>query len=94
MNIESLRRAYIQFKMLAERNGWKKAEFLKKKGIFHHIGEHCFYQSTILPAEPFLVSLHNNVAISAGVRLITHSVAHVVYDSRRYKRLYLQARKN
>lgn len=27
MNIESLRRAYIQFKMLAERNGWKKAEF-------------------------------------------------------------------
>ena len=33
MNIESLRRAYIQFKMLAERNGWKKAEFLKKKGI-------------------------------------------------------------
>ena len=36
MNIESLRRAYIQFKMLAERNGWKKAEFLKKKGIFQY----------------------------------------------------------
>lgn len=69
MNIESLRRAYIQFKMLAERNGWKKAEFLKKKGIFHHIGEHCFYQSTILPAEPFLVSLHNNLQFQPALDL-------------------------
>lgn len=80
MNRDSIKRMLIQFNMLAIRNGWKKAEYLKKKGVFHHIGEHCFYQSTILPAEPFLVSLHNNVAISAGVRLITHSAAHVVYD--------------
>lgn len=80
MNKDSLKRAFIQLNMLAIRNGWKKAEFLKKKRIFHNIGEHCFYQSTILPAEPFLVSLHNNVAISAGVRLITHSAAHVVYN--------------
>jgi acetyltransferase-like isoleucine patch superfamily enzyme len=80
MNIDSIKRAFIQIKMLSIRNGWKKAEYLKKKNVFHHIGEHCFYQSTILPAEPFLVSLHNNVAISAGVRLITHSAAHVVYN--------------
>ncbi len=80
MNIDSIRRAFIQLKMITERNGWKKAEFLRKKGIFHHIGEHCFYQSNVLPAEPFLVSLHNNVAVSAGVRLITHSAAHVVYN--------------
>lgn len=80
MNRDSIRRAFIQFKMITERNGWKKAEFLKKKGVFHHIGEHCFYQSNVLPAEPFLVSLHDNVAISAGVRLITHSAAHVVYN--------------
>lgn len=80
MNKDSIRRAFIQLKMITERNGWKKAEFLKKKGVFHHIGEHCFYQSNVLPAEPFLVSLHDNVAISAGVRLITHSAAHVVYN--------------
>lgn len=80
MNRDSIKRMFIQLNMLAIRNGWKKAEYLKKKGIFHHIGEHCFYQSTVLPAEPFLVSLHDNVAISAGVRLITHSAAHVVYN--------------
>lgn len=67
----------------------EKSWIFKEKGIFHHIGEHCFYQSTILPAEPFLVSLHNNVAISAGVRLITHSVAHVVYDYQEDKKDYI-----
>lgn len=80
MNKDSIKRAILQIKMTAIRNGWKKAEYLKKKNIFHHMGEHCFYQSTILPAEPFLVSLHNNVAISAGVRLVTHSAAHAVYN--------------
>ena len=70
--IDKIRRAIIQFKMVSIRNGWKKAEFLKKKNIFHHIGEHSFYQSTYLPAEPFLVSI--------GVRLITHSAAHVIFD--------------
>lgn len=78
--IDKIRRAIIQFKMVSIRNGWKKAEFLKKKNIFHHIGEHSFYQSTYLPAEPFLVSIGNNVAISAGVRCITHSAAHVIFD--------------
>lgn len=71
--IDKIRRAIIQFKMVSIRNGWKKAEFLKKKNIFHHIGEHSFYQSTYLPAEPFLVSIGNNVAISAGA-IVTHDI--------------------
>lgn len=80
MTFDALKRYIIQFKMIAIRDGWKKAAFLKKNKIFHHIGEHCYYQSTVLPAEPFLVSLHDNVAISAGVRLVTHSAAHAVYN--------------
>ncbi len=80
MDFVKINRVITQLRMITIRNGWKKAEYLKKKNMFHSIGEHCFYQSTILPAEPYLVSLHNNVAISAGVRLITHSAAHVVFD--------------
>lgn len=71
--IDKIRRAIIQFKMVSIRNGWKKAEFLKKKNIFHHIGEHSFYQSTYLPAEPFLVSIGNNVIIAAGA-IVTHDI--------------------
>lgn len=80
LTLDSVRRYWIQFRMVIIRNGWKKAEFLKKHGIFHRIGKHCFYQSVFLPAEPFLVSLHNNVVISAGVRLATHSAAHAVFN--------------
>lgn len=71
------------------RDGWKKAEYLKKKHIFHHIGENCYYAPIYLPAEPEMVSLHDNVVISAGVRLITHSVAHVVFNREENTNKYL-----
>ena len=78
--LDRIKRYYLQIKLIMTRSGWKKAEYLKKKKIFHHIGEHCYYNPNILPAEPFLVSLHDNVVISAGVRLITHSADHVMFN--------------
>lgn len=74
------RRCYRQICMILIRDGWKKARWLKKHKIFYHVGEHCYYCPNLLPAEPFLVCLHDNVAISAGVRLITHSVANIVFN--------------
>lgn len=52
--IDKIRRAIIQFKMVSIRNGWKKAEFLKKKNIFHHIGEHSFFKAHIYLLSHFL----------------------------------------
>ena len=78
---DKIRRYYRQFKLLAIRDGWKKAKYLKKKNIFYHIGEKVYYNPNILPAEPFLVCLHNNIVIAAGVRLITHSVANIIFNN-------------
>lgn len=78
--VAKIKRVWLQFRILTIRDGWKKANYLKKKGIFHHIGNNCYYAPIYLPAEPELISLHDNVVVSAGVRLITHSVAHVVYN--------------
>ena len=77
---DKIRRLFIQLKLMLTRNGWKKAEWLKKHKVFHHIGEHCYYHPNILPAEPFLVCMHDNVVTSAGVRLITHSAVHTVFN--------------
>ena len=77
---DRIRRYYRQFKMVSIRDGWKKAKWLKKHNVFYHIGEHCYYTPNLLPAEPFLVCLHNNVVISAGTRLITHSIASTVFN--------------
>lgn len=78
---DKFRRVYRQIRVITIRDGWKKAEYLKKHHIFHHIGDNCFYCTNILPAEPFLVCLHNNVSISAGVRLITHSALNAVLNN-------------
>lgn len=86
--VDALKRYWKQLRLLMIRNGWKKADYLKKNRIFYHIGEHCYYHTNILPAEPFLVCLHNNVIISAGVRLITHSVVNVVFNYEDGKRKY------
>lgn len=77
---DKFRRYWRQINMLIIRDGWKKMRYIKKNNIFAKVGEDCYYQSNILPAEPFLVYLNNNVAISAGVRLITHSAVNTVFN--------------
>lgn len=80
MNKSQFRRIILQMRILTIRSGWKKAKYLKKHKIFASIGENCYYNSNTLPAEPFLVKLHNNVIISAGVRLATHGGNHIVFN--------------
>lgn len=80
MNKEVFKRRLIQIKMYTTSNGFKKADMLREAGIFHKIGDHCFYHSKLLPAEPFLVSIGDNVVISADVRFITHSIANIVFN--------------
>lgn len=75
--------------MLTIRDGWKKMDYIKKHNMFAQVGENCYFQSNILPAEPFLVYLHNNVAISAGVRLVTHSALNTVFNHEENTDTYL-----
>lgn len=83
------KRVLINAKMIMTRNGWKKAKWLKKHKIFYHIGEHCYYHPNALPAEPSLVYLHDNVVISTGVRLITHSAMSCVFNQEDKEHKYL-----
>ena len=46
----------------------------KKKDIFAGFGENIRYASNTIPAEPYLVKIHNNVRIAADVRFITHDI--------------------
>lgn len=86
---DKFRRYWRQIRMLSIRDGWKKMAYMKRHHFFAAIGENCYYQSNILPAEPFLVYLHNNVAISAGVRIITHSALNTVFNHEEKTDTYL-----
>ena len=77
---KKVKRIYTLFRLMIIRNGWKKAKFLKKHNVFFHMGEKCYYHPNILPPEPQLVYLHDNVIISTGVRIMTHSAISVLFN--------------
>lgn len=52
-------------------NGYKRAAYARKKGIYAEVGDN----STIpvgLPLYPRLIKIHNNVLIHRSVKLVTH----------------------
>lgn len=62
-------------------DGWKRAAFLRKHQFFHSMGENVYYHTRDLPKESYLVSIGNNVRISANVRLITHDISASMINS-------------
>lgn len=62
----------------------ERVEYLKKKNIFYHIGNGCLWQPYTIPSEPYLVSLGNNVKVTAGVRFITHDISPAVFGMAGY----------
>lgn len=73
-------RKIVMLNLLLKRSGWARAEYLREKGIFHDIGEHCYWHPCKIPAEPHLVKLGNNVFIAADVSLVTHNMANCVFN--------------
>ncbi|OUP08470.1 acyltransferase [Collinsella sp. An2] len=86
---DKFRRYWRQIRLLSIRDGWKKMAYIKKHRIFAEVGKDCYYQSNILPAEPFLVYFHDNVAVSAGARIVTHSALNTVFNHEEHTDQYL-----
>lgn len=79
---DKLRRYYFRLISIFVTNGYKKAKLLKRYNLYHYIGDNVSIKTTHMPAEPFLVSLHDNVWLAAGVRLITHSLTCDVFNNK------------
>ena len=54
-------------------NGYKRAEYAKRNGLFGAIGENCKLP-VYLPLYPKLVRLHNHVVMHRSVQLVTHDM--------------------
>lgn len=52
----------------------KRNRFLAESGLFAGFGKNCRWCSRMIPEEPYMVKLHDNVVISANVNFITHDV--------------------
>lgn len=64
----------ILFKTIYKKKSAKwRGEYLRKKNIFHHIGENVHLWGGI-PSDPYLISIGNNVIIAVNVEFITHDI--------------------
>lgn len=70
------KRLYHMIRISIMSNGYKRADYLKKKKIFADQGKNCSYTSRNIPQEAKLVKLHNNVVIGSEVLLITHDTVY------------------
>ena len=57
----------------------ERADFLRKSGWFHSFGKAVLWQPYSYPSEPYLVSIGDNVKVTAGVRFITHDLTPAVF---------------
>ncbi len=71
---KKLQRYWIMFRLLFFPHGRDAAKYIRKKHIFALFGDQCAWHAKKIPSEPELISIHNNVHISADVRFITHDI--------------------
>lgn len=86
---------YKQFVMKTRfgflKNGYARAEYLRKKDILACIGENVYFYSRIMPADPKLLKIHNNVSIATNVRFINHDRIDIILSGmfeKKYNKLY------
>ena len=78
MTIAKKRKEYkiinILFKTIYKKKSAKwRGDYLRKKNIFHHIGENVHLWGNI-PSDPYLISIGNNVIIAVSVEFVTHDI--------------------
>lgn len=73
-------RYFYMLRLYTIRSSMKRAEYMKKKGIFHSVGERVMITSRKIPLYAKLISIGNNVWIASGVEFITHDVTHFMLN--------------
>lgn len=71
-------RMWAMLMLFLKREGFARAEYIRKKNLFGHIGKNCYYHPYTIPAESKLISMGDNVILSKGVELITHDMSYAL----------------
>lgn len=69
-----LKRKLMLLRLMLAGGGYRRAEYLKKIGLFRRQGEHCFFVPYNYGTEPYLLSFGDNVFVASDVRFVNHDV--------------------
>lgn len=75
-------RLYHSLRLCLKNSGRKRAEYIKEKHLFHHVGENCMFMFRKLPLYADLISVGNNVHLASNVGFVTHDVTHNMLNRR------------
>lgn len=75
-----LKRYFMLLSILCIPGGYRRAEYLKQKNYFKHIGEHCYLQPWNFGTEPHLISFGDNVHIATNVHFVNHDIINFMFD--------------
>ncbi|MBQ5336276.1 MAG: acyltransferase [Oscillospiraceae bacterium] len=81
MNKETLKRIWYTFRLYTITISGKRADFLKKHGVFGSIGENCTIVERKVPLHSEMISLGNNVHVASKVLFITHDAIHLCLNN-------------
>lgn len=77
MNKQLLSRIWHTFHLYLIVDSGKRADYLRKHHVFHHIGIGCTIMERKVPLSAKLISIGNNVHLASKVPLITHDAIHL-----------------
>lgn len=77
--MSKIRRYLAIAKIFLIRDGYKRANYLRKKNYFHKCGEKCYFQPYNFGTEPNMLSFGNNVYIASGVTFVSHDVTALMF---------------
>lgn len=58
----------------------KKADYLRRKGIFQNYGQGGYWHPLNIPSFPSLISIGNNVTVCADVKFYEHDIVHRMWN--------------
>ena len=71
---------YIKLgKIFLIRDGYKRADYLRKKKYFKHCGVHCYFQPWNFGTEPYMLSFGDNVHVASGVTFVSHDITAMMF---------------
>lgn len=79
----------LRFMLL--RNGFTRADYLRRHDILSSIGEKVYFYTRILPEDPKLLRIGNNVVIATNVRFVNHDRADIMLSTmfgKKYMKCY------
>lgn len=83
-----IKRLWYILRISLMKNGFKRANYIKKKNIFYGYGDNCFYQPRNIPPEAKLIKMGDNVVVASEVLFINHDAIHYMLNhmepSKRY----------